>query len=70
MRATLLSILSPLVLLLSAVAVGNTAEAPICSIIAKPTSFDHQNVSLEGTVTELFEANERRARSRIRPARI
>jgi hypothetical protein len=60
MRATLPSILSPLVLFLSAVAVGNAADTPVCSVIAKPTSFDHQNVTLEGTVASLKETTSRK----------
>ena len=49
-----------LVWLLSAAAVGNAADVPICSIIAKPTSFDHQNVSLQGTIGSLRETTSRR----------
>lgn len=59
-RAKLFSNWLSLVLVLSAVAVGNTAEVPICSIIAKPTSFDHQNVSLDGTVSSLKETTSHR----------
>ena len=46
--------------LLSAAAVGNAADVPICSIIAKPTSFDHQNVSLQGTIAGLKETTSRK----------
>ena len=46
--------------LFSAAATGNAAEVPVCSIIAKPTSFDHQNVSLEGTITGLRETTSRK----------
>jgi hypothetical protein len=60
MRATLLPTLSPLVLLLLAVAVCNAADTAVCSVIAKPASFDHQNVSLEGTVAGLKETTSRK----------
>ena len=48
--------LSPITLVLSAVAGGNAAGS-VCSILAIPTSFDHQNVSLEGTIAILKETN-------------
>jgi hypothetical protein len=60
MRATVLSIWSPLVLFLATIAVCNAAGTPVCSVIAKPTSFDHENVSLEGTVASLKETTSRR----------
>jgi hypothetical protein len=43
-----------------AVTVGNAADTSLCSIVAKPTSFDHQNVSLEGAVASLKETTSRR----------
>jgi hypothetical protein len=49
-----------LVLFFLTVSSGNAAEVPICSIIAKPTSFDHQNVSLEGTIISLRETTSRK----------
>jgi hypothetical protein len=55
MRATFLFIWSPLVLFLLAVAVGNAADTLVCSVIAKPTNFDNENISLEGTVAGLKE---------------
>ena len=55
-----LLIAATLVLLFSAAATGNAGEVPLCSIIAKPTSFDHQNVSLEGTITGLRETTSRK----------
>jgi hypothetical protein len=42
-------------LLVALVATGYAAEVPICSIIANPKSFDHQNVSLQGRVGSLKE---------------
>jgi len=39
---------------------GNAAEVPICSIVANPKSFDHQSVSLQGTIGSLRETTSRR----------
>jgi hypothetical protein len=49
-----------LVLFFSTVSSGNAIDVPICSIIAKPTSFDHQSVSLAGTIAGLRETTSRR----------
>jgi hypothetical protein len=40
--------------------IGYAAEIPICSIIANPKSFDHQIVSLQGTIGGLRETTSRR----------
>jgi hypothetical protein len=47
-------------MLIAVIGAGHAAEVPICSIIAQPRSFDHQNVSLQGTVTSLRETTSRR----------
>jgi hypothetical protein len=47
-------------LLVALVASGHAAEVPICSIIANPKSFDHQNVSLQGTIGSLRETTSRK----------
>ena len=49
--------LSLLVALLTS---SDAAEVPICSIIANPKSFNHQNVSLQGTIGSLRETTSRR----------
>jgi hypothetical protein len=46
--------------LLSCVAVAKAAEVGICAIIAKPVSFDHQTVTLQGTATALKETTSHR----------
>jgi hypothetical protein len=38
----------------------NAGEMGVCAIIAKPVSFDHQTVVLQGTVTALKETTSRR----------
>lgn len=47
-------------LLTSAAPPTKAAEAGVCSIIAKPVNFDHQAVTLQGTVTALKETTSRR----------
>jgi hypothetical protein len=46
--------------LLSCVAVTKAAEVGVCAIVDKPASFDHQTVTLKGTVTALKETTSRR----------
>jgi uncharacterized protein YdeI (BOF family) len=40
-------------------AVTNAAEVAICQLVAKPASFDHQNVTLQGNVAGLKETTSR-----------
>jgi hypothetical protein len=60
MSTRLARIWQSLSLLVALVATGYAAEVPICSIIANPKSFDHQNVSLQGTIGSLRETTSRR----------
>ena len=46
--------------LLSWIAIANAAEANVCEIVAKPASFNHQAVTLQGIVTALKETTSRR----------
>jgi hypothetical protein len=55
-----------LALLLGAVAtalispvVTNAAEIVVCQLVAKPASFDHQNVTIQGSVAALRETTSR-----------
>ena len=41
--------------LFSLISFAQSADVGICSIVTKPTSFDHQSVALQGTVTSLKE---------------
>jgi hypothetical protein len=47
-------------LLASVATEAKAAEVAVCSIIDTPTSFDHQAVTLQGTVTGLKETTSRR----------
>jgi len=40
--------------------VSNAADAGVCAIIAKPAAFDHQSVTLQGSVSALKETTSRR----------
>jgi hypothetical protein len=40
-------------------AICNAAEVPICQLAAKPASFDHQDVTLQGSVAALRETTSR-----------
>jgi hypothetical protein len=42
------------------VAAVNAGEVGVCAIIEKPANFDHQNVTLQGTATQLKETTSRR----------
>lgn len=46
--------------LLSSIAIASAAEVGVCEIVAKPASFDHQTVTLQGSVTALKETTSRR----------
>lgn len=39
--------------------ITNAAEATICQLVAKPASFDHQNVTVQGSVAALRETTSR-----------
>jgi hypothetical protein len=57
-KARLLVGATTLVLLMSVAA--NGADVAICSIVDKPTSFDHQNVTLQGTALGVKETTSHR----------
>ena len=39
--------------------VTNAADTTVCQLVAKPASFDHQNVTLQGTIAALRETTSR-----------
>jgi hypothetical protein len=45
--------------LLASAAVPNAAEVGVCSLVAKPTNFDRQAVTLQGTATAVKETTSR-----------
>lgn len=47
-------------ILLLSFTIASAAEIGVCSLVAKPASFDHQTVTLNGTVTALKETTSRR----------
>jgi hypothetical protein len=49
-----------ILLLLSWIAAANAAEVNVCEIVAKPASFDHETVTLQGTATAIKETTSRR----------
>jgi hypothetical protein len=50
--------------LLSWIAIANAAEANVCEIVAKPASFNHQSVTLQG-YSDGFEGNHFAPRQRL-----
>ncbi len=54
------TIVSGIVLALLPALAANGTDVGVCSIIAKPTDFDHQTVTLLGTVSALKETTSRR----------
>jgi hypothetical protein len=46
--------------LVSLFSVAQSADVGVCSIVTKPTSFDHQSISLQGTVASLKETTSRK----------
>ena len=46
--------------LLALIANIDAADVGVCAIVAKPAGFDHQTVTLQGTVTPLKETTSRR----------
>jgi hypothetical protein len=47
--------------LLAFISTAGAADAGVCSIVAKPANFDHQTVTLQGTVTALKETTSHRS---------
>jgi hypothetical protein len=46
--------------LLASLSNAGAADAGVCSVVAKPANFDHQTVTLQGTVTALKETTSHR----------
>jgi hypothetical protein len=42
--------------LLASLSNAGAADAGVCSVVAKPANFDHQTVTLQGTVTRRMRA--------------
>ncbi len=51
-----------IVALLTQVSIVDAAESNICKVSANPSSFDHQQLTLEGIVTALNKGTSRRGR--------
>jgi len=63
MQRTKLGVLgqaAALALLLPSVARADAAEVAICSLVAKPSTFDRQTITLQGTATAVKKKNSRR----------
>ena len=60
MRPRLIGQAAALALLLPSVARADAAEVAICSLVAKPSTFDRQTITLQGTATAVKKKNSRR----------
>jgi hypothetical protein len=60
MRAVHVRFFVGAMILLLSFTIASAAEVGVCSIVAKPASFDHQTVTLNGKVTTLKETASRR----------
>jgi hypothetical protein len=59
MRRRLVLLLGTVGLTITSSTLTNAAEIAVCQLVAKPASFDHQNVTLQGSVAALRETTSR-----------